>query len=78
MHFASEPTLAFPNRGRDEMTVTGKTGDRTACRSPFPEPPPHGFFWTAPVMGTKSTERSSRVWIAPRSFLVTTISRCTS
>jgi len=41
-------------------------------------PNPHGVFWTAPVMGTKSTGRSSRVWNAPRSFLVTTMSRCTS
>jgi len=30
MHFVSEPTLAFPNSGRDEMTVTGNTLCRTA------------------------------------------------
>jgi hypothetical protein len=30
MHFVSEPTLAFPNSGREEMTATGKTGYRTA------------------------------------------------
>ena len=41
-------------------------------------PNPHGLFWMAPVMGTKSTGRSSLVWTAPRSFLVTTMSRCTS
>ena len=41
-------------------------------------PSPHGLFWTAPVMGTKRTGRSSLVWTAPRSFLVTTMSRCTS
>jgi hypothetical protein len=34
MHFASEPTLAFPNSGRDDMTVTGNTPCRTASGSP--------------------------------------------
>ena len=41
-------------------------------------PNPQGFFWMAPVMGTKRTGRSSRVWTASRSFLVTTMRRCTS
>ena len=78
MHFASEPPQAFPTRGRDGVTVTGKTGDRTACQSPLPNPSPYGLFWMAPVMGTKSTGRSSLVWIVPRSSLLTTMSRCTS